>query len=152
MAKREKSSRIYWDSLDNDVEILGSAQVSGAPGIFQSAASSSTIKRAASASSTRRHMYNYRDDSDAEYGKYEFIAYPLDDNDDKDLSDVKIVEKSKPKIQRRWVGKESKKGSSLPSRSNKRTSVISANKHQSQLSTTPERSTKRTSVISANKH
>ena len=43
-------------------------------------------------------MYNYRDDSNAEDGNKESVAYTLDDNDDKDFSDVEVVEKSKPKI------------------------------------------------------
>ena len=68
MAKRAKASRTYRDSSDDDVEILGSTQGSSAPGILQSTASSRPTKRAVAASSVRRHMYNYRDNSDAEDG------------------------------------------------------------------------------------
>ena len=96
-------------------------------------------------------MYNYRDDSDAEDGNNDFFASPPADNDDGDLSDFEVVEKAKPKIQRRRVGTARGRGSATPKSSVKNTSVRSANKHQSQLSTTPARSTKRTSVSSANK-
>ena len=84
--------------MGDNVEILGSTQGSGAPGILHSTASPNPAKRAAASSSTRRHMYNYRDDSNAEDGNKEYVAYTLDDNDDKDFSDVEVVEKSKPKI------------------------------------------------------
>ena len=43
------------------------------------------------------------DDSNAEDGNEEFVAYPPADNDDKDLSDVEVVEKVKPKTQIRRV-------------------------------------------------
>ena len=36
------------------------------------------------------HIYNYKDDSDAEYGDEEFYASPQDDNDDEDLRDVEV--------------------------------------------------------------
>ena len=49
------------------------------------------------------------------------------------------------------VGTSRVRGSATPVRSDKRTSVTSVNKHQSQLLNTPERSTKRTSVSSTNK-
>ena len=68
MAKRAKASRTYRDSSDDDVEILGSTQGSGAPGIFQSTVSSMPAKRDATASSARMHRYTYRDDNDAEDG------------------------------------------------------------------------------------
>ena len=68
MAKRAKASRKYRDSSDNDVEILGSTQGSGATRIFQSTASSRTAKRSAAASSVKMHRYNYRDDIYAEDG------------------------------------------------------------------------------------
>ena len=62
MAKREKASRTYQDSLDDDVEILGS----GVPGILQSTTFSRPAKRAVAASSARRYRYNYSDNSNAE--------------------------------------------------------------------------------------
>ena len=68
LAKRAKASRTYQDSLDDDVEILGSTQGSGAPGILQCIASSRPTKISAAASSARRHRYNYRGNSDAEDG------------------------------------------------------------------------------------
>ena len=68
VSKSSKEILIYQDSFDDDVEIFGSAQGSGAPGILQSVASSRTAKRAAAASSSRRHRYNYRDDRNAEDG------------------------------------------------------------------------------------
>ena len=68
MGKRAKASRTYRGSSDDDVEILGSTQRSGAPGILQSTASSRPAKRDSSASSVRRHRYNYRYDSNVEYG------------------------------------------------------------------------------------
>ena len=68
VAKRDKASHRYRDSSDNDVEILGSTQRSGEPRIFQSNASSRPAMRYASAYSARRHMYNYRYDSNAEDG------------------------------------------------------------------------------------
>ena len=43
------------------------------------------------ASSARRHRYNYRDNIDAEDGDEEFVASPLDDKYDKDISDVEVV-------------------------------------------------------------
>ena len=152
MANREKASRTYRDSSDDDVEILGSTQGSGAPGNFQSIVSSRTAKRAVAESSTRRHRYNYRNNIDAEDGNKDFVAYPPADNDDEDLSDVKVVEKANTKIQRRRVGTERGRGSATLASYANRTPVRSANKHQSQLSTNPTSSTKRTSVSSANKH
>ena len=68
IAKREKASRTYPESSDDDVEIFEITQESSAPGPLQSIASSIPAKRAVSASSARRHGYNYRDDSDAEDG------------------------------------------------------------------------------------
>ena len=68
MYKRDKASHTCLDSLDDDVEILGSTQGSGAPGNFQSAASSRPAKRDTIEYSARRHKYNYRGDSDAEDG------------------------------------------------------------------------------------
>ena len=44
------------------------------------------------------------DDSNAEDGDEECFVSPPADNDDEDLSDVEVVEKYKPKIQRRRVG------------------------------------------------
>ena len=44
------------------------------------------------------------DDSYAEDGEYDFSASPPADSNDEDLSDVEVVEKYKPKIQRRRVG------------------------------------------------
>ena len=67
-AKREKARCTHLDSSENYVEILGSTQGSGAPRILKSTASSRPTKRYAAASSTRRHRYNYRDDSNAEDG------------------------------------------------------------------------------------
>ena len=66
ISKREKAIRTYKESSDGDVEILGSTQGSGAPGISQFTASSRPAKRAAAASSSRRNRYNYRDDRNAE--------------------------------------------------------------------------------------
>ena len=93
MAKREKSSRTYQDSSDNDIEILGITQGSDTPRILHSAASSRPAKRAAAASYVRSHRYNYSDTSDAEGGDEDFVASPLADNDDDYLSDVEVVEK-----------------------------------------------------------
>ena len=87
-----------------DVEILGSTQGSGAPRIYQYTVSSRPTKRYVSAFSAIRHRYNYRDDSNTEDGKEEFISSSPDEKYDKDLSDAKVVEKAKPKIQRRRVG------------------------------------------------
>ena len=129
MAERAKASRTYQDSLDDDVEILGSTQGSSAPGILQSTVSSRPAKRATAASSARRHRYNYRDDSHAENGSKDFVASPLADNDDEDLRDVEVVEKAKPKSQRRRVGTARGRGSATPASSAKRTSVRSTNKH-----------------------
>ena len=56
------------------------------------------------ASSARSHRYNYRDNSGAEDCDKDFVASSRDDNNNEDLSDVKVVEKYKPKIQRRRVG------------------------------------------------
>ena len=50
-----EASRIYRDSLDDDVEILGTTQGSGAPKILQSDVLSRTPKIAVAASSTRRY-------------------------------------------------------------------------------------------------
>ena len=66
LAKRAKASRTYRDSSDDDVEILGSTQGSGAPRILQSTASSRPAKRYAPASYERRHIYTYRGDINAE--------------------------------------------------------------------------------------
>ena len=90
--------------MDDDVEILVSTQGSGASIILHSTTLSRPAKRAVEASSARRHMYNYRDNIDADDDDKEFFASPSDENDDEDLSDVEFVEKSKPKIQRRRVG------------------------------------------------
>ena len=68
MAKREKARFTHRDSSDDDVEILGSTQGSGAPRILQSTASSRPAKRSASASSARRHRYNYKDNSNEDDG------------------------------------------------------------------------------------
>ena len=88
MAKRAKASRTYRDSLDDDVEILGSTQGSGVPGILQSTALSRPSKRAATASSARRYRYSYREDSGAEDGNEEFVASPPAENDDEGMSDA----------------------------------------------------------------
>ena len=77
--------------MEYDVEILGSTQGSGAPGILKSTASSRPTKRAPAASFARRQRYNYRDNSNTEDGDWEFFAYPSAENDDEDLSDVKVV-------------------------------------------------------------
>ena len=66
--KRAKASCTYQDSSDNDFEILGSTQVSGAPKILQATALFMTAKRPAEASSARRHRYNYMDDRNTEDG------------------------------------------------------------------------------------
>ena len=68
VAKREKASRTYQDSSDDDVEILVSTQGISAPGILKFTASSRPAKRAVTASSVRRHRYNYGDNSDSEDG------------------------------------------------------------------------------------
>ena len=114
MAKKEKEICAYQDTLGNDVEILGSTQVRSAPGTFQSTASSRPNNRTVTASSERRHRYNYRDDNNAEDGKYDFFAYPQSGNNEEDLSDVKVVEKSNPKNQRRRVGTANRKGKCYP--------------------------------------
>ena len=152
MAKRVKSSRTYQDSSGDYVEILGITQGSSAPIIFQSTASSMPAKRASAESSVIRHRYSYRGNSDAEYSNYDFDTTPSADNDDEDLSNVEFVEEAKPKIQGRRVGTSRGRRSATLTSSVKRTSVRSANKHQSQLFTTLRRSTKRTSVSSAKKH
>ena len=102
---------------------------------MQYTASSRHDKRSKAASSERRRRYSYRENNDAEDGDNNFAASPPADNDDKDLSDVKVVEKAKPKIQRRRVRAARGRGSATLASSTKRTSVRSANKHQSQLST-----------------
>ena len=99
----------------------------------------------------RRHRYIYRDYRNTEHGDEEFVASPTYDNYFKDISDVKVVLKTKPKIQRRRVGTEKGRGSATPESSANRNSIRYANKQQSQLSNTPSSSTKRTSVRSANK-
>ena len=68
MAKREKASRTYRDSSDDDVEIFGSTQGSGAPGTSKFTASSKPAKRYAAVFFARRQRYNYIGDSDADYG------------------------------------------------------------------------------------
>ena len=78
------------------------------------------------------------DDRDAEDGDKDFVASPLSDNDDEDLSDVKVLEKSKPKIQRIRVGIARGGGAATLLISAKRSYVRSANKHQSQLLTAPD--------------
>ena len=88
MVWRSKASRTYQDSLENDAEILGSTERSGAPVFLHSATSSRPAKRAAAASSTISHRYNYRDNSDAEDGDEDFVASPLAVKDGKDFSDV----------------------------------------------------------------
>ena len=65
MSKREKSSRTYQDSLDDDIEILRSTQGSSTPRILQSTVLSMPSNKAMAASSVIRHMYNYGDNSDA---------------------------------------------------------------------------------------
>ena len=80
-----------------------------------------------------------------------FLPPPPAENDGEDLSNVEVVEKSNPKIQRRKVGTERGRGSDTTERSAKRTSARSAKKHQSQLLTTPASSTKMTSSRSTNK-
>ena len=98
------------------------------------------------------HRYNYRADSNAEYVKEDFVAYTLADSDDEDLSDAKVVEKSKTKIQRRRVGTARGRGGATPEIYPNSTSVRYYNKPQSQLLTTLASSTKTTSVRSTNKH
>ena len=73
------------------------------------------------------------------------------DNDDEDLTDVEVVEKSKPKSQKKGVGGARGRATDTPESSSKRSSVRSSNKHQSQFSATPASSTRRTSVSSVNK-
>ena len=123
--------------MDDDVEILGITQESGAPIILLSTTSSRPAKRDVAASSVIRHRYNYKDGSNVKDGDYEFIASSLADNDDEDLSDVEVVEKYKPKSHTRRVGKAWGRGSATPASSTKTNSVRSSNKHQIQLSTTP---------------
>ena len=60
--------------------------------IFQSNALLRPDKRDGAESSARRHMYNYRDGSNVENSDWEFVVSPPDDNNDKDLSDAKVVE------------------------------------------------------------
>ena len=151
MAQRAKESCAYQDSLEDDVEIFGSTQRSGAPGILQSTVSSRPANRAAAASFARRHRYNYRDDINAEDIDQESVASRPSDNNDEGLSDAKAVERAKPKIQRRRVGTARGRRSAILARSSRSTSVISSKTNQSQLSTTPSSSTKRTSVRSSNK-
>ena len=110
ISKRAKASRTYRDSSDNDVGILGSTQGIGAPVIVHSTASSGPAKIAAVASSLIRHRYSYRDDSNAEDGDEDFVAFRPAEKYNKDLSDVEVVEKSRPKIQRRRVGKARGRG------------------------------------------
>ena len=55
MDKRAKASRTDLDSSDNNVEMLGSTQGSGAPGILQSTASSRLAKRYAAVSYARSY-------------------------------------------------------------------------------------------------
>ena len=151
MSKRAKEIRIYQDSSDNDVKILETTQGSGAPGILQSTTSSRPAKIAVAAYSIRRDRYNYRYDSNTEDGEEEFFDSPLTDNNEKDLSDVEVVENPKPKSQRRRVGTARGRVSATPESSAKRTSVRSTNKHQSHILTTPLSSNERISVSSANK-
>ena len=66
MAKRAKASCTYRYFSVSDAEILGITQGSSASIILQSTALSRTAKSAAAASSARRHMYNNREDSNAE--------------------------------------------------------------------------------------
>ena len=77
--------------MDDDDKILGSTQVIGAPIILQSTASSRPAKRATTTSSSRRHRYNYRNDSGVEDGDKEFFASPLAFKDDEDLIGVEVV-------------------------------------------------------------
>ena len=91
MTKRAKASRTYRDSLDYDAEILGSTQGSSAPGILQSNTSSRPARRAASSSSSRSHIYNYRWEIYSYDGDEEFFVSTLADNNGKDLSDVEVV-------------------------------------------------------------
>ena len=60
MAKRAKASRTYRYSSDDDVEILGRNQGSGAARISHSTALPWHAKVAAAASSEIRHRCNYR--------------------------------------------------------------------------------------------
>ena len=83
--------------------------------------------------SMRSDRYKYRENSDVEDGNEDFAASLPSDNDDKDLSGVEVLEKSKPKRQRRRVG--TARGSSTLVISAKRNSVISAKKYQIQIST-----------------
>ena len=56
-----------------------------------------TSNRDVSASSARSYKYNYRDNSYEEDGYEEFFASPTADKNDKDFSDVKVVENSERK-------------------------------------------------------
>ena len=96
MEKREKASRTYRDSSEDDVKILGSTHGSGAPGILQSTASSRPSKRSAAKSSAIRNRYNYREDREAVDYNEDFVASTPSENDDEDLSYVKVVEKTNP--------------------------------------------------------
>ena len=89
-------------------------------------------------------MYNYWNDSDAKDGDWKFVASPSDEKNYKDISNVEVLERAKPKIQRRRVGTARGRVSTTLASSFKSTSIRSAKKHQSQLLTTPEISTKRT--------
>ena len=80
-----------------------------------------------------------------------FSPPPPADNYYEDLSDVKVVEKSKPNSQRRRVRTARGRGGGTLASSVKKNFVRSANKHQIQISNTLAISTKRTSVSSANK-
>ena len=66
-------------------------------------------------------------------GDLGFLASPLDENDDDDLSDVEVVDKADPKIHRRRVWTERGGGNSTLARSAKSTSVRSSNKQQSHI-------------------
>ena len=81
----------------------------------------------------KRHMYNYWNDSDAKDGDWKFVASPSDEKNYKDISNVEVLERAKPKIQRRRVGTEKGRGSATPESSANRNSIRYANKQQSQL-------------------
>ena len=85
---------------------MGSTQGSGAPGTLKSTAPRSPYKRVVAASSARRHRYNYRDYSNAEDDNKGIFASPLADSKDKDLSDVKVVEKFNSKPREEGLGKQ----------------------------------------------
>ena len=74
-----------------------STQGRGALRILQSTASSRPAESFVAASSARSHRYKYMEYSNAKDGDEDFVNFLTDDNNDKDLSDVEVVERANPK-------------------------------------------------------